>query len=86
LTGSSRRSPDTFSDPVSLIDHLFVGGRKVVCLEAADFMNDGAIDVSDVIASLGTSPGPPASPCGVDTDTPGSSQDLGCAIYTPCDR
>jgi hypothetical protein len=40
------------SDPISLLDHLFLGGEDLFCAKAADFNADGQVNISDAIALL----------------------------------
>ena len=37
------------SDPISILDFLFLGGKPLACLEAADANHSGQVDVSDAI-------------------------------------
>ncbi len=69
------------SDPQATLSHLFLGGERPRCYDAADANDDGRLDVSDPVATLGwlflgASPLPPPG------GTPGSdpTQDgLSCA-------
>ena len=81
------------TDAVTLLVRLFGRGQPLQCVEAADGNNDGFVDISDAIAILLyhflggavlAEPGPPGSPCGEDTDAPGSSGDLGCLRHDSC--
>jgi hypothetical protein len=60
------------SDPIALLNHLFLGGGAPGCLDAADANDDGKIDVSDPAAILnslfqGGGPLPAPSPeAGID--------------------
>ena len=81
------------TDAVTLLVRLFGRGQSLQCVEAADGNNDGFVDISDAIAILLyhflggavlAEPGPPGSPCGEDTDAPGSSGDLGCLRHDSC--
>jgi hypothetical protein len=40
------------SDPVFTLSHLFLGGPRPECLDAADSNDDGAVDVSDPVTTL----------------------------------
>jgi hypothetical protein len=81
------------SDGVSVLSFLFTGGATPSCRETADADNSGEVDISDGVYILRflflggdppADPGPPARPCGVDTDPAGSPGDLGCAAYDHC--
>jgi hypothetical protein len=81
------------TDPISLLDYLFLGRPVTTCLETADANNDAALDLTDAIHLLRylflggptpASPGPPGLPCGEDPDPPGRTGDLGCTWYPPC--
>jgi glycoprotein endo-alpha-1,2-mannosidase len=41
------------SDPIALLEYLFLGGRLLDCLEACDTNDDGAADISDAVYLLG---------------------------------
>ncbi len=41
------------SDPIALLNHLFLGAERLECPEAADFNSDLTIDISDPVAILG---------------------------------
>jgi hypothetical protein len=81
------------TDGVDILGFLFLGGPALVCRESADVNNNGTIDITDGIALLNwlflggpepAAPGPTTAPCGVDPDIPGSTGDLGCDSYGPC--
>jgi hypothetical protein len=81
------------SDPVRVLEFLFLDLSSIPCLEAADGNGDALVDISDAIFLLGhlflggeppSDPGPPSSACGPDPDVPGSPGDLGCGEYTGC--
>lgn len=81
------------SDGLSIFGYLFLGTGAPACLESADANSDGSVDISDGIGILNylflgahepAPPGPAPSPCGVDTDAPGSASDLGCVSYDAC--
>ena len=40
------------SDPLSIFGHLFSGGARPYCLDAADANDNGSVDISDAIALL----------------------------------
>jgi hypothetical protein len=40
------------SDAVVTLEHLFLGGSEVKCLDAADSNDDGQVDISDPISTL----------------------------------
>ncbi|MEM7167973.1 MAG: FG-GAP-like repeat-containing protein [Planctomycetota bacterium] len=61
------------SDPVQLLDALFIGGRTLSCLDACDGNDDGLVNLSDVVSFLCAmfcspwSPLPdPFGACGID--------------------
>jgi hypothetical protein len=81
------------ADAIGILNYLFLGGREVSCLEAADSNNDGSLNITDPVHLLTflflggappAPPGPPRSPCGRDPDAQGSVRDLGCATYRSC--
>jgi hypothetical protein len=83
------------TDGIYTLNFLFLGGPPPTCRESADPNNDGAINITDGIYILNylflggptpLPPGPPGkgTPCGTDTDAPGSPKDLGCEAYTRC--
>ncbi len=53
------------SDPITGLTYLFIGGVKILCLDAADTNDDGKVDISDQIYILttlflgGRDPAPP---------------------------
>src|SRR6185295_6814869 len=74
------------SDAVFILNYLFLGRATPSCMEAADVQNDGKVNIADPTYLLNylflggappTSPGLPPTPCGPDTDLPGSARDLG---------
>ncbi len=73
------------SDPIFIVEYLFVGGREPPCMKAADANDDGTVDISDAIYLLsflflgGPRVKEPFSRCGVDP-TPDS---LDCLWYPP---
>jgi hypothetical protein len=74
------------SDPVFLLNFLFLGGPAPYCLEAADANDDGKVDIGDAVAVLfrlfqASSPIPePAESCGPDP----TGDPLGCTAFPPC--
>lgn len=81
------------ADASFLLNFLFLGGPPSSCRNSADINNDGRLDIADTIFMLNfqfsggqppPTPGPPPSPCGPDTESPGSSRNLGCESYTHC--
>jgi hypothetical protein len=79
------------SDPIVIFDHLFLGGTRPACLEAADAQNDGRIELTDGIRLLeflfreGPPPAPPGGPrepCGPDPEEPPGH--FGCEEYPGC--
>ena len=62
------------SDPISLLNYLFIGGEAPSCPDAADANDDGGVDISDPISLLNflflgsdPPPAPGTSDCGPDT-------------------
>jgi hypothetical protein len=41
------------SDPVAVLDHLFLGQERPFCLAAADYDGDGRLGITDAIRILG---------------------------------
>ncbi|MBI4586105.1 MAG: VCBS repeat-containing protein [Planctomycetes bacterium] len=81
------------TDPILVLEFLFLGEEAPSCLEAADFNNNGTVDITDAISELeflfltGSPPSPPGAPpslCGPDPDAPGSPGDIPCVKYTSC--
>jgi hypothetical protein len=59
---------------------LFAGGMAPSCMDAADFNNDGIVNITDV----GTeSPAPPGD-CTADPTTPPPIDQIACRSYSPC--
>jgi hypothetical protein len=61
------------TDPIRVLDRLFLGGEPLSCPDAADANDDGELNLTDVIAVLdrlflGGEPLPPPGPeqCGFD--------------------
>ena len=75
------------SDAVSLLLHLFLGGKKPSCEKSADSDDNGLLDLADAIHLLnylflgGPAPGDPFPACGVDP----SADALTCESYAPCE-
>lgn len=70
------------ADPIMTFSHLFTGGTRLNCLDAADSNDDGSVDVSDPIVSLSRlfeQPGPLPEPSSWGLDP--TPDKLGCAIY-----
>jgi hypothetical protein len=81
------------SDPLAVLNFLFIGGGRPSCLETADGNNNGVVDLTDALVLLNflflggpppAAPGPTRLPCGGDPDGAGSRGDLGCISYPPC--
>jgi trypsin-like peptidase len=81
-------SPDgqiNISDPIAVLFDLFAA-EPVGCREAADFDDNGTVDLSDVIGLLdslflgGVDPAAPFPGCGSDPST----DSLGCGSYEAC--
>ena len=74
------------SDPISVLNYLFVDGDEPSCLRAADINDDGTIDMGDPIALLShlfanaPPPSPPYPICGSDS----TQDDLSCEAHAPC--
>lgn len=69
------------SDPILILQHLFVGPPDPQCLDACDWNDDGAIDVNDAVLAftrifLGPLVFPEPQACGVDPTFDG----LDCAV------
>ena len=84
---SSGDSVVDITDSILILDHLFLGGRGVHCLDAADANDDGSIDVSDVVTNLGflflswpEPPPPGTTECGIDP----TEDAIGCESYAIC--
>lgn len=76
------------SDPISLLFHLFAGSPAPGCSSAADFDDNAALDLADVVGFLRylfSSEAPPAPPfpeCGSDPTPTGGP---GCDVHAPCE-
>lgn len=75
------------SDPVQLLNFLFLAGAVPACLDATDFDDNGEVDITDAIASLqyqflqGPPPAPPGpGQCGLDpiAEDPALPCDIAC--------
>jgi hypothetical protein len=84
-----RWNPDgsfDISDPVFLLEYLFLGGSRPTCLDACDANDDGKLNISDPIILLaflfqgGSSLPPPFPDCGQDP----TQDDLGCEESPGC--
>jgi hypothetical protein len=71
------------TDPVNLLNYLFLGGARLKCMDAADFDDNGSLDITDAVASLGyqflgtaAPPAPGPASCGPDANE--EVPDLGC--------
>lgn len=92
--GDANQSGDAdISDGVAIFNHLFLGGDRLSCLEAADIDNDGEIVITDGVFLLnflflgGAEPAAPSRTsggCDTDPDPPGSAGDLGCDAFSSC--
>ena len=61
------------SDPIAILQYLFLGGEPPTCLDAADADDDEEIAITDAIyllfwRFLGGSPPPPPNDCGPDPE------------------
>jgi hypothetical protein len=79
------------TDPIYLLNFLFLGGHGPGCLEAANADDRDGINITDSIYLLNflflggpdpPSPGAVKKPCG--PDPAGSTSDLGCEEYAGC--
>jgi hypothetical protein len=75
------------SDPLAILEGLFLGSGGIQCQDAADINDDSRVDVTDPIVLLGylylgtgVNPAQPFPSCGRDTTT----DDLDCAGLTAC--
>lgn len=74
------------SDPVSILNFLFLAGGEPVCLDGADVDDNGSVELTDAVALLnhlflgGDPPPEPFPGCGVDP-TPDA---VGCARAHSC--
>lgn len=72
------------TDPIVILNYLFLGTSTVTCRDAADTNNDGKLNITDPIYLLGylflgsPAPPPPFPSCGFDE---GEEDDLDCG---PC--
>jgi hypothetical protein len=73
-------------DPVLTLFHLFDGGGKIFCQDAADANDDGMLDASDAVVTLirlflnGQELPAPGANCGPDSTT----DQLNCLFYSSC--
>jgi ELWxxDGT repeat protein len=74
------------TDPVVLLNYLFLGDEPPPCRDAADVDDTGGLNITDAIYNLsfqflgGSEPPPPFPSCGIDPTIDG----LDCASYPPC--
>ncbi len=73
------------TDPVAVLNYLFLAGVRPVCVDAADVDDTGLLDLTDAVYSLNyqflAGPRPPApgpDTCGEDTTPDEGGVDLGC--------
>ena len=76
------------TDVIVVLDYQFRGADELGCFDAADFNDDGRVDISDAIASLGFQflgqqppPAPGSTNCGADP----TADDLGCESFAACE-
>jgi hypothetical protein len=81
------------TDPIYVLNFLFLGGPRPACAETADANDDGIVNLTDPVVLLnflflgGSPPADPGvpgeggGPCGLD---PPGSTDLGCGSYSGC--
>jgi hypothetical protein len=79
------------TDPIVILEYLFLGKDAIPCKEAANSNDDRSVDLTDAVyllvylfqsGSPPGDPGPPSWPCG--PDPAGSPTYLGCEDYTGC--
>ncbi len=74
------------SDPLGLLNYLFLGDAEPGCLDAGDSNDDGSVDLSDAINMIffiflgGPDPKLPFPGCGSDP----TADDLGCTEFPRC--
>jgi hypothetical protein len=74
------------TDPIFLLNHLFLGGGAPTCLAAGDANDDDKLDISDAVYSLsfqflgGPAPASPFPGCGTEASTGA----LDCRSHTGC--
>ncbi|MEM7236172.1 MAG: IPT/TIG domain-containing protein, partial [Planctomycetota bacterium] len=75
------------TDALLILDHLFIGQARLECLKAADFDDNGRVEIADPIGSLSYQflggPPPPApglEDCGEDP----TEDQLSCERYSAC--
>ncbi|HAK96245.1 MAG TPA: hypothetical protein DCM87_14950 [Planctomycetes bacterium] len=72
---------------MSVLRHLFGGGRAPSCAKSADANDDGTLDIADAVAMLaylfsgGNVLPQPFTACGADA----TIDALDCAAYAPCE-
>jgi len=75
------------SDPVRLLEHLFLGGDGPSCPDAGDADDTGVLDLTDAVYLLGYlflgGPPPPEPFRGCSADP--TPDGLDCASHPPCD-
>ena len=76
------------SDPILVLNVLFLGIGQLLCLDAADANDDGTVDLSDAVTKLqvlfggiGEIPDPGFQVCGPDP----SDDELGCEEVRACE-
>lgn len=76
------------SDPIAILNSLFLGMQKTTCQKAGDANDDGNLDISDAVFLLsylflgGEVPKEPLGICGIDP-TP---DELTCESFTGCQK
>jgi hypothetical protein len=81
------------TDPVFLLNFLFLGDEGPTCLDSADADDDGIVNISDAIFVLGflfmgggAPPDPGPDICGIDlTEDQVLGGNLGCEDFAPCE-
>ena len=83
----NRDAVGDISDPIAILDSLFLGGVTPGCLEACNANDDSTLDLSDAVFLLDylfiggvAIPAPGILTCGLD----GGGDSLGCQAYEPC--
>ena len=74
------------TDPVAVLNYLFIGGATPSCLDAVDVNDDGELNITDGVFSLnflflgGPQPSVPYPGCSTDP----TEDELQCETYTAC--
>jgi hypothetical protein len=74
------------TDGIFILQYLFLGGTRPLCLDSADVDDDGQVQLTDALAVFrylfqgGAEPPPPFLDCGADP----TDDDLTCESFPPC--